>query len=113
MNDPYEDLDLEEDEGYSLIFAADEILLGDKGKGSPEWPEWHEAIKTKLGQLAQRGTWELIDKPAGAIPIMNKWVFTQKYNKARDLTKYKVRLVVKGCAQRPGYNYTETFSPVV
>lgn len=44
---------------------------------------------------------------------MNKWVFTCKYNKEEDLTKYKARLIVKGCAQHPSYNYTETFSPVV
>jgi hypothetical protein len=63
--------------------------------------------------LTQKGTWELINKPATAIPIANKWVFIKKYNKDGNLTKYKARLVVKGCAQRPGYDYTETFSPVV
>ena len=29
------------------------------------------------------------------------------------LTKYKVRLVTKGCAQRPGHDYLEMHLPVV
>jgi len=70
-------------------------------------------IQTELEQLCQMGTWKLIDKPVGAVPIANKWVFTKKRNKEGILTKYKARLVTKGCAQRPGHNYLKTHSPVV
>jgi hypothetical protein len=59
------------------------------------------------------GTWKLVPKPKNTIPIANKWVFVKKRNKAGQLTKYKARLVAKGCAQRPGYDYAETHSPVV
>jgi hypothetical protein len=67
----------------------------------------------ELAQLQTMGTWKLVDKPIDAVPISNKWVFNKKYTKAGDLLKYKGRLVVKGCAQRPGYDYQETFSPIV
>jgi len=59
------------------------------------------------------GSWKLINKPVGTVPINNKWVFTKKRNKEGVLTKYKVRLIAKGCTQRPGHNYIEIHSPVI
>ena len=59
------------------------------------------------------GTWILVDPPADAKPIGNKWLFTKKQNKEGILTKYKARLVVKGCVQCSGYDCNETHSPVV
>ena len=75
--------------------------------------EWKKAIKIELDQLVETGTWKLVDKPKDAISIANKFVFDKKRNKAGKITKYKARLVEKGCSQRPGYDYQETFSPVV
>jgi Reverse transcriptase (RNA-dependent DNA polymerase) len=63
-----------------------------------EWLEWNQGIQAKLNQLDQMGTWTLIDPSPNAKPISNKWVFTKKRNKMGQLTKYKARLIVKGCA---------------
>jgi len=106
------------EQAFSTIQAFN-VIPGDdchslkEARASPDWPEWEKAIQTELEQLRQMGTWKLVDKPVGAVPIANKWVFTKKRNKEGVLTKYKARLVAKGCAQRPGHDYLETHSPVV
>jgi transposase InsO family protein len=121
LNDPYthrleKEVYVDEE---NMVNAAPEAMLGEEPKSlkeakeTSEWPEWERAIQTKLAQLNQTGTWSLVKKPTGAIPIANKWVFAKKYGKNSELLKYKGRLVAKGCSQRPGYDYLETFSPVV
>ena len=118
LNDPFPD----EEEAGMISVAKEQaftIIPGDdchslkEVHASPDWPEWERTIQTELEQLHRMGTWTLIEKPVGAVPIANKWVFTKKRNKEGILTKYKVRLVAKGCAQRPGHDYLETHSHVV
>jgi len=45
--------------------------------------------------------------------IANKWVFAKKQDKLGRVIRFKATLVAKGCAQRPGYDYIKTHSPVV
>lgn len=59
------------------------------------------------------GTWELMDIPENKRPITNKWVFVKKYNKDRNLQKYKVHLVARGFSQIPSMDYNEMYLPVV
>ena len=84
-----------------------------EAKRSPEWPEWEKAIQTELNTLKQMGTWEMVDAPKDRKPVTSKWVFVKKYDKDRNLQKYKTRLVARGYTQVPGMDYNETFVPVV
>ena len=123
MSDPFPDdqtNDAYHTSGQAVYEAFCDALLGGEdpqtlnaAKASPDWLEWEKAIRVELDQLDHMGTWQLVNCPAGAVPLANKWVFTRKYNKMGELLKHKARLVVKGCAQRPGFDYTDTYSPMV
>jgi len=117
LNDPFPDeeeagISVEREQSYAAV-PDDECRTLREAKRSPEWPEWERAIHAELDQLNKMGTWKLIEKPPGVVPIANKFVFAKKRDKDGRLVKYKARLVAKGCAQRPGYDYVETHLPVV
>ena len=82
-------------------------------KNSADWAEWKHTICGELEQLQDMGTWEIVDKPPDAVPIANKWVFMKKTDLMGEIIKHKARLVIKGCLQRPRFDFNETNLPVV
>ncbi|MCP4140355.1 MAG: hypothetical protein GY755_08720, partial [Chloroflexi bacterium] len=76
-------------------------------------PKWKEAVKNELESIKERNVWKEIDLkdiPSNTKALGTKWVFIEKHiNQGK---KYKARLVVLGCYQRPGVDYTETYSSV-
>ncbi|KAJ1518878.1 hypothetical protein ONE63_011508 [Megalurothrips usitatus] len=73
---------------------------------------WLAAVNEELSALAENNTWELTSLPRGKVPINCKWVFTVKSDGDGNIDRYKARLVVKGCSQRYGIDYSETYAPV-
>jgi len=60
------------------------------------------------------GTWSpLVPKQPQFNIIGNKWVFRLKRDLDGDITRYKAHLVTEGFHQRPGIDYTETYSLVI
>jgi hypothetical protein len=39
---------------------------------------WKEAIKIKIDSILQNQTWEIVDLPRSAKPIVCKWIFKKK-----------------------------------
>jgi Reverse transcriptase (RNA-dependent DNA polymerase) len=98
---------------YFAIIAGDELTSLKEAKNSLECLKWEKTMQEQLNLLKEIGTWEMVQKPSEAVPIANKWVFIKKWNKEGDVVRYTLQLVVKGCEQCPGFDFTESFSPVV
>ncbi|KAJ3502142.1 hypothetical protein NMY22_g18688 [Coprinellus aureogranulatus] len=72
---------------------------------------WHNASVQEIITLEANGTWEIVDLPVGAKAIPSGWVFKTKHTYTGEIERYKGRVVAKGCNQRPGIDYTDTFAP--
>jgi hypothetical protein len=56
---------------------------------------------------------EVIHIPPRTFHVGFKWIFIQKRNKNNEVVRYKARLVAHGFTQRPGFDFNETYSPVM
>ncbi|KAA0033543.1 gag-pol polyprotein [Cucumis melo var. makuwa] len=73
---------------------------------------WLNAMQEKLLQFRRNNVWTLVSKPEGVNVIGTKWVFKNKTDEARCVTKNKARLVAQGYIQVKGIDFEETFAPV-
>lgn len=74
---------------------------------------WIEAMDVEYNALMQNRTWVMTDLPSGRKALRNKWVYKVKVKSDGSIERFKARLVIKGCSQIEGVDYTETYSPVV
>ncbi|KAL2941800.1 Retrovirus-related Pol polyprotein from transposon TNT 1-94 [Bienertia sinuspersici] len=74
---------------------------------------WVEAMNKELKALQDNKTWILMDLPPGKKTISCKWVYKIKFKADGSIERFKARLVARGCTQKSGIDFDETFSPVV
>lgn len=60
-----------------------------------------------------QGTWVLVLSPLHKNVIGSKWIYKIKRNSDGTIPRYKARLVAQGFSQAHGFDYSETFSPIV
>lgn len=76
-------------------------------------PDWLAAMKVEYNTLINNKAWTLVPLPPHRQAIGSKWVFRVKENPNDTINKYKARLVASGFHKREGFDFNETFSPVV
>lgn len=84
----------------------------DEAIKSPDSEQWERAMYEELDSLNRNHTWQLVELPEGHRAIRNKWIYRVKIKSNGDVDRYKARLVVKGCSQKPGIEFSETYSLV-
>jgi len=80
---------------------------------SPNKSKWISAMRDEIRSIVQNQTWRLVNHPPGRKAIGVKWVLAVKRDAKGAILKYKARLVVKGYSQEFGFDFDETYAPVV
>ncbi|GMI85341.1 hypothetical protein HRI_002203400 [Hibiscus trionum] len=76
-------------------------------------PKWKAAVLAEYEALLSNDIWDIVELPSGRKPVGCKWIFRVKLKADGTVDRYKARLVAKGFAQVPGFDFLDTFSPVV
>ena len=63
--------------------------------------------------LMDNHTWSLVPKNEDMNIIGCRWIFKLKFKSDGSIDRYKARLVAKDYTQEDGFDYMNTFSPVV
>jgi hypothetical protein len=82
---------------------------------SEDRDEWEPSMASEIMNFIKRKSWKSVPRSkanaSGQTIIKTKWVFKKKEEQDGS-TRYKSQMVSKGFQQKPGIDYTESFSPV-
>ncbi|KAE8665697.1 Esterase/lipase/thioesterase family protein isoform 2 [Hibiscus syriacus] len=92
---------------YCLLTEDGEPSTYQEAINSSDASLWMMAMQEEIEALHKNNTWDLVPLPQGRKPIGNKWVFKIKRNGDDQVERYRARLVVKGYAQKEGFEEEE------
>jgi hypothetical protein len=74
-------------------------------------PNWVLTMQEELNNFKINEVWSLVPHPKQNV-VGTKWVFCNKQDEYKAVTRNKARLVAKGYAQVAGLDFEETFAPI-
>lgn len=74
---------------------------------------WKRAMLEEFLALLRNKTWTLVLLPPGKNLVGCTWIFKLKKDADVAIERHKACLVAQGFSQEPGFDFDETFSPVV
>jgi hypothetical protein len=73
--------------------------------------DWVVAMQEELNNFKRNKVWSMVERPKQNI-VITKWVFRNKQDEYRVVTRNKARLVAKDYSQVEGLDFDESFTPV-
>jgi hypothetical protein len=92
---------------YSLVSSFEPFKVQDALRD----PNSVVAMKEELNNFKHNEVWSLVERPKQNV-VRTKWVFCNKQDEHRVVTRNKARLVAKGYSQVEGLDFDETFALV-
>ena len=98
---------------YELNAIKVEPTTFNEANMSDDCGNWQHSMQEEYLSHIENGTWTLVKKPEDRKILKMKWVYKIKTDENGNDIKYKSRLCIRGCAQKYGIDYDETFAPVI
>jgi hypothetical protein len=95
-------------EHYSFVSSIEPFTIEE----ALQDPNWVLAMQEELNNFKRNEVWSLVPHPKQNV-VVTKWVFCNKQDEYKVVTRNKARLVAKGYAQVAGLDFEETFAPIV
>ncbi|KAK2979349.1 hypothetical protein RJ640_000686 [Escallonia rubra] len=98
---------------FNYLATTTDLTTPSTYKQVQKYPQWRKAMQDEFDALIKNQTWTLVPSHTSQNIIACKWLFRIKRKANGTIDRCKARLIAKGFTQRPGIDFSSTFSPVV